>query len=148
MRQHVEQGGRVLWLAERADSQQAYLAGIGIAARHGRGWQGDWASTFTWIRQDQMFQAIPSGGMVDFAFADLIPENVIVGFAPPHFEADVHAGLFVGWLHTTVALVGEQHFGSGRLLISTFQLNAHVESNPVASVMLRDMLEYLTRPAA
>jgi hypothetical protein len=148
MRQHVEQGGHVLWLAEHAESKQAYLAGIGIAARHGRGWQGDWASNFNWIRQDQMFQAIPSGGMVDFAFADLIPENVIVGFDPPHFEADVHAGLFVGWLHTTVALVGERQFGSGRLLISTFQLNAHVESNPVASVMLSDMLGYVTRPAA
>jgi hypothetical protein len=145
LREYVEQGGRVLWLAEQADSQQAYLKNLGIAPRAGHGWQGDWASNFNWIRQDRMFQHIPTGGVVDFAFADLIPDTVITGFAPAEFEGDVHAGLFVGWLHHTVALVAERQIAAGRLLISTFKLSQHLSAHPVARVMLRDMLAYVTR---
>lgn len=148
LRAYVEQGGRVLWLAEQADSQQAYLRNLGIAPRAGRGWQGDWASNFNWIRQDRMFQHIPTGGLVDFAFADLIPDQVIWGFGPADFEANVHAGLFVGWLHHTVALIGERQFGAGRLLISTFQLSEHLADHPVARVMLNELLRYLAQPAA
>ncbi|HEU5099384.1 MAG TPA: glycoside hydrolase family 2 TIM barrel-domain containing protein [Roseiflexaceae bacterium] len=145
LREYVQGGGQVLWLAEQADSQQAYLRGVGIAPRAGRGWEGDWASNFNWIRQDRMFQHIPTGGTVDFAFADLIPDTVIVGMGPAEFEGDVHAGLFVGWLHDTVALVAERQIASGRLLISTFQLSQHLHNHPVAQVMLRDLLAYVTR---
>jgi hypothetical protein len=145
LREYVQQGGRVLWLAEQADSQQAYLKDLGIAPRAGRGWEGDWASNFNWIRQDRMFQHIPTGGLVDFAFADLIPDTVITRMAPAEFEGDVHAGLFVGWLHHTVALVAERQIASGRLLISTFQLSQHLHDHPIASVMLHDMLAYVTR---
>lgn len=145
LREYVQGGGRVLWLAEQADSQQAYLRGMGIAPRAGRGWEGDWASNFNWIRQDRMFGHIPTGGTVDFAFDDLIPDTVITYIAPAEYEGDVHAGLFVGWLHDTVALVAERQIASGRLLTSTFQLSQHLHDHPVAQVMLRDMLAYVTR---
>ena len=82
LREYVQQGGRVLWLAEQADLQQAYLKDMGIAPRAGHGWEGDWASNFNWIRQDRMFQHIPTGGTVDFAFADLIPDTVITRISP------------------------------------------------------------------
>jgi hypothetical protein len=145
LREYVQQGGRVLWLAEQADSQQTYLKDLGIVPRAGHGWQGDWASNFNWIRQDRMFGHIPTGGTVDFAFADLIPDTVITRIAPADFEGDVHAGLFVGWLHHTVALIAERQIASGRLLVSTFQLSQHLHDHPVAGVMLRDMLAYVTR---
>jgi len=146
MRWYVQNGGRVLWLAEQAESQQTYLGSLEIAQRKGRSWQGDWASNFNWIRQDRMFEAIPTGGTVDFAFVDLIPDQVIVGLNSRDFAADVHAGLFVGWLHHTVALVAERHFGSGRLLISTFYLSEYLQGNPVARLMLNDLLAYVVRP--
>ena len=43
--------------------------------------------------------------MVDFAFADLLPNYVITGLAPADFLTHVHAGMFVGWLHRPVGLV-------------------------------------------
>ncbi|HEX8634164.1 MAG TPA: hypothetical protein VF703_08450 [Pyrinomonadaceae bacterium] len=49
------------------------------------------------------------------AFADLTPEHVITGISPRDFAADVHAGLFVGWLHHIAALVAELS-PAGRLL--------------------------------
>jgi hypothetical protein len=145
-RWYVQNGGRVLWLAESNNSQQTYLRNVEIAPRSKRKWQGDWASNMNWIRQDRMFQDIRTGGLVDFAFADLTPEHVITGLSPRDFASDVHAGLFVGWLHHIVALVAERSFGSGRLLISTFRLRDHITSNPVAALMLRGMIGHLSTP--
>jgi glycosyl hydrolase family 2 len=147
LRWYVQRGGRVLWLAESSDAQQTYLGSLSIARRKGRSWQGDWASSMSWIRQDHMFGDIPSGGTVDFAFADLTPEHVIVGLSPRDFAADVHAGLFVGWLHHTAALIAERPIGTGRLLISTFRLRHHRGSHPVAAIMLHDMVAFLARPS-
>jgi hypothetical protein len=148
LRWHVQNGGRVLWLAESTKSQQTYLGTLGIAKRQGRAWQGDWASNLNWIRQERMFNSVPTGGLVDFAFADLTPEHVITGLNPRDFASDVHAGLFVGWLHHTAALVAERRYGSGRLLISTFRLREHLSTHPVAAIMLRDMIAHLAPPAA
>ena len=75
LREYVQQGGRVLWLAEQSRLAADLPGDLGIAQRAGHGWQGDWASNFNWIRQDRMFQHIPTGGTVDFAFADLIPDH-------------------------------------------------------------------------
>lgn len=142
LRRHVQQGGRVLWLAESQEHKQTYLGALGIAKRRGRSWQGDWASNFNWLRQDRLFKAIPTGGVVDFAFADLIPECVIVGLRASDFAASVHSGLFVGWLHHTVALVAERRFGDGMLLICTFLLRERLHDQPVARIMLNDMLAH------
>jgi hypothetical protein len=147
IRWYVQHGGRVLWLAESSASQQAHLGAISIAARQGRSWQGDWASSMSWLRQDKMFGAIPSGGVVDFAFADLTPEAVIVGLQPRDFAGSVHAGLFVGWVHHVVALVAERSVDRGRLMISTFRLAEHLGRHPVATIMVRDMIGRLLRPA-
>jgi len=145
LRWYVQNGGRVLWLAEQPESQQAHLGSISIAQRHGRSWQGDWASSMSWIRQDKMFGDIPSGGTVDFAFADLTPETVIVGLTPRDFAANVHSGLFVGWLHHVVALVAERPIDRGRLMISTYSVRDHLGTHPVASIMMRDMIARTAR---
>jgi hypothetical protein len=146
MRAYVQHGGRVLWLAETADAQQAHLGPISIAQRQGRSWQGDWASSMSWMRQDKIFGGIPTGGTVDFAFADLTPETVIVGLSPRDFAANVHAGLFVGWVHHIVALVAERPIDRGRLMICTFRLREHLGTHPVASIMMRDMIARTARP--
>ena len=145
LRWYVQNGGKVLWLAESGESQRAYLGAIKIDARKDRTWAGDWASNFNWIRQDKMFSGIPSQGCVDFAFADLIPDFVISGLSPRDFASDVHSGLFVGWCHHTVALVAEKRMSSGRLLISTYKLCDHIGAHPVATIMLDDMISHLAR---
>jgi hypothetical protein len=139
----IQQGGRVLWLAESSESLQTYVGSLGIAQRRGRSWQGDWASSLSWIRSDRIFGDLPTGGLVDFAFADLTPDAVIVGLSPRDFASHVHAGLFVGWIHHTVALVAERAIDKGRLLISTFKLREHLGTHPVATIMMRDMIARL-----
>ncbi len=129
-RSHAQDGGRVLWLAEEPDSFQTHLGSWGLAGRHGRSWQGDWASSMSWIRQDRMFQDLPTGGTVDFAFADLTPETVIVGLSPRDYAANVHSGLFVGWVHHIVALVAERRIDKGRLMSCTYRLRDHLGDAP------------------
>src|SRR5919206_502727 len=114
----------------------------------GRTGQGDWASSMNWIRQDKIFGGIPTGGTVDFAFADLTPETVIVGLSPRDFAANVHSGLFVGWAHHIVALVAERPVDRGRLMICTYRLRDHLGNHPVATIMMRDMIARVARPAA
>ncbi len=144
-REYVQRGGRIVWLAESPERRQTVMEHIGIQARAGSKWLGDWASNFNWLRRDHLFQRIPTDGLVDFAFADLTPDCVITGMAPRDFASDVHAGMFIGWLQHPAALVGEARMGHGRVLISTFRLGAHVGVHPVATVMLRDLIEYAAR---
>lgn len=147
-RSFAQDGGRILWLAEDPESFQTHLGPLGLASRHGRSWQGDWASSMSWIRQDRMFQGLPTGGTVDFAFADLTPETVIVGLSPRDFAANVHSGLFVGWVHHIVGLVAERRIDKGRLMICTYRLREHLGAHPVATIMMQDMIDRLTGASA
>jgi hypothetical protein len=99
----------------------------------------------SWIRQDKIFGDIPSGGTVDFAFADLTPETVIVGLTPRDFAANVHSGLLVGWVHHVVALVAERPIDRGRLMICTYSLREHLGTHPVATIMMRDLIARTAR---
>ena len=148
LRWYAQNGGKVLWLAESPESQQAHLGAISIAQRDGRSWQGDWASSMSWIRQDKIFGGIPTGGTVDFAFADLTPEDGHRGPQPRDFAANVHSGLFVGWAHHIVALVAERPIDRGRLMICTYRLREHLGTHPVATIMMRDMIARMTNVAA
>jgi hypothetical protein len=148
-RSYAQAGGHILWLAETPDSYQTHLGSWGVAARAGRSWQGDWASSMSWLRQDRLFGGIPTGGTVDFAFADLTPDAVLVGLSPRDFASRVHAGLFVGWVHHVVALVAERPVDQGRLMACTFRLREHLGQHPVATTLMDDMVRYMAarRPA-
>jgi hypothetical protein len=146
-RQYAQDGGHVLWLAERPESFQTHLGSWSVAAREGRTWQGDWASSMSWLRQDRLFGGIPTGGTVDFAFADLTPDSVLVGLSPRDFASRVHAGLFVGWVHHVVALVAERRIDHGLLMACTFRLRDHLDRHPVATTMMDDMIRHMARRA-
>ena len=106
LRWYAQNGGRVLWLAESPEAQQAHLGAISIAQRSGRSWQGDWASSMSWIRQDKLFGSIPTGGTVDFAFADLTPGDGDRRVEPSRLRGQRALG--------TVCGLGAPHRGPGR----------------------------------
>jgi hypothetical protein len=85
---------------------------------------------------------------VDFAFADLTPESVIVGLSPRDFAANVHSGLVVGWAHHIVALVAERPIDRGRLMICTYRLRDHLGAHPVATILMHDMIARLAGAGA
>ena len=135
-REFLLRGGKVLFLAEEDDALQTHIPNIGVGPRRGTAWQGDWASSFGWHH----FGSIPSGNVVNFAFADLTPEHVIHGFAPRDFATDVYAGLFVGWLHKPIPTVARRRVGRGTLMISTFRLVQNLDTNPLARHILAELI--------
>ncbi len=145
LREHALGGGRVLFLAERDDCQQTSLNGVNIASRVKSGLAGDWASNMNWFKQGPMFNDIPTQGLMNFAFADLTPEQVITGPRAQEFAETVHAGLFLGWIHRNHALIHERGLGRGHIMISTLRLSEHLGTHPVARAMFHDLL---TRTAA
>jgi hypothetical protein len=144
LREYLLQGGKVLFLAESDNSLQTYLGTVDVVPRRSRSWQGDWASSLSWVRRDTVFRRLPVDRVVDFAFAGLTPEHVITGLSSHEFANQVHAGLTVGWLHRTVALVAERRHGKGHILISTFRLRRSLTRNPMAALMLDEMIYYLS----
>jgi len=135
-REFLLHGGRVLLLAETNDALQTHIPGIAIEPRAGTPWQGDWASSFGWHR----FENIPTGNVVDFAFADLTPEHLIHGFSPRDFALDVFAGLFVGWVHKPIPTIARRRVGRGELLVSTFRLSKNLETHSLARYLFEELM--------
>lgn len=140
-RDFVLRGGRVLLLAEDEDALQMHIPGLGIKEREDSIWQGDWASSFGWHR----FEKLPTGGVVNFAFAGLTPEHVISKFSPRDFAFHVHAGLFVGWVHKAVPTIARRQAGKGEVLVSTFRLSQNVETNPLARYLFAELMKIIEK---
>jgi hypothetical protein len=138
-REFLLRGGKVLFLAEEDNALQTYIPGISIEPRRGTPWQGDWASSFGWHR----FASLPTENVVNFAFVDLTPEHIIQGFPPRDFALDVFAGLFVGWLQKPVPTIARRRVGRGELIISTFRLTKHLETNPLAKHLFAELLKLI-----
>ena len=142
LREFVLRGGQVLLLAEDEDALQMHIPGLKIKEREGTVWQGDWASSFGWHR----FDKLPTGGVVNFAFAGLTPEHIISGFSSRDFAFNVYAGLFVGWLHKAVPTIAKRHVGQGEVLISTFQLAKNLDNNPLAMYLFAELMTLIKTP--
>ncbi|HID06137.1 MAG TPA: hypothetical protein EYP10_03210, partial [Armatimonadetes bacterium] len=54
----LRDGGRVLLLAEGTDALGAIQMPLRIASRNEKGWWGDWATSFLWLRRDGMFEHV------------------------------------------------------------------------------------------
>lgn len=163
----VQAGGRVLLMAEREMSLTPlfpHWQGVHVKARAGTQWQGDWASSFSWLRRRAGFEALPGNVLLDESFDRVIPDHVIAGCNLHDFHSRVHAGIVVGWVHKAAALAVERGYGDGHVLSSTFRLfrdpagadptatvlldRLIAAAGGVASVELRDRLHATYDPAA
>lgn len=142
VRDRMRAGGRVLLLAQGPDAIAAPFSRVHIRPRAGTVWQGDWASSFAWLRRDGPYAAIPGGPLLDFSFSRVIPEHVIVGLPPWDSFALSDAGLFVGWIHKPASLISRVAYGAGQALLSTFHMPAEqIGVEPMTTVLLRAMIQ-------
>jgi len=139
---YVRHGGRLLLLAEEPAAIGASPLGVSIAAREGTPWAGDWISSFGWLRRAGPFGRIPGGPLFDLSFDRVIPEHVLVGPKPGDFEAQVYAGLFVGWINEPAALICQRSYGRGLAVLTTFRLTRDSPgSDPLATTLLDALIE-------
>jgi hypothetical protein len=100
-----------------------------------------WASSFGWLHRPCSFLRVPGGPLLDETFDRVLPKYVISGCNLLDFQARVHAGLVVGWIHKPVALVVERSYGKGRFVVSTFRLFRDPPgADPTATVLLDSLL--------
>jgi hypothetical protein len=141
---YVRSGGRLLLCPEAELSLHPFFPhwqNVRVLKRADTLWQGDWASTFSWLNRAGPFAGLPGGLLLDAAFEKVLPRHVIGGCNLLDFQARVHAGLVVGWIHKAAALIVERSYGTGRVVASTFRLfHDGTRGDPTAAVLLQALI--------
>lgn len=138
-------GARVVLLADAPQELQPvfpHFQAVRVVARKGTIWQGAWASSFSWVRRAGPFARLPGGPLIDHSFDRVIPNHVIANCTIWDFQARVHAGMVVGWVHKPAALIVERDYGRGRLVATTFRLLEDAPgADPTATALLDGLIE-------
>jgi hypothetical protein len=80
--------------------------------------------------------------LLDHSFDRVIPDHLLAGFSPLDFAAYVYAGLYVGWIHKPVALIGVRRCGEGRAVLTTFRLTRDAPgADPTATALLDALIK-------
>ena len=118
------------------------LPNIVLHERHGTIWRGDWIASFSWIKRDGAFAALPGGPLFDLSFDRVVPHNVMAGFRNWEYAAAVQAGVVVGWAHKPAATIAQRRVGNGTLVATTFRLLSDAAGvDPVAAALFHALLE-------
>jgi hypothetical protein len=95
-----------------------------VVARSGTAWQGDWANSFAWMKKQGPLGHFPGSPLLEMEWAEIMPDAVITRLPPWVLRHHSWAGLAVGWVHKAVSLLAVIPYGKGRMLVTTFKLNA------------------------
>jgi hypothetical protein len=158
----LEAGGAALFLVHSADDVAPDLpdrnalrirdrrARIDQRSKEKNPWEGDWVTNFNWIKHDPLFRGIPritdsplNGDLMDFQYYKVIPNQVMLGWSQADDFRDILAGMVVGWIHSPAAMLAQCRRGKGRLLATTLKLESAFGDDPVATVLLRNLIGYL-----
>jgi Glycosyl hydrolases family 2, sugar binding domain/Glycosyl hydrolases family 2, TIM barrel domain/Glycosyl hydrolases family 2 len=153
----ADAGGHVLALVRTRDAVPAELDLAHRVAVHLRRlphagypgqrspWDGDWVSNFNWILPEA-FSRLPVRAPLDFAYTEVAPDHVLLGYDPAKHADEVPAAMFVGWVHAPAALIWSFQQGAGSMTLTTFRLAP--ERGPVATVLLDDLVHMAAARAA
>ncbi|MDQ3250205.1 MAG: glycoside hydrolase family 2, partial [Chloroflexota bacterium] len=140
----VQAGAQVLLLAGSDFAQNKRnirLPGGGVLARKGTIWQGDWATSFSWLKKTGPFAHLPGGPLLEMEYADIMPDAVIVGLPAWLTREQSWAGLALGWIHKPVSLLAKLPYGNGALTVTTFNLTAALlEQNVIAQGLMSGLV--------
>ena len=149
--EYVRSGGHLLLVPGEPMALHPFFPhwqNVRVVDRDGTLWQGDWASSFSWLDGSGPFARLPGGPLLSFAFESVLPRRVISGCNLLDFQARVHAGIVVGWVHKAAALIVERGYGKGRVVTATFQLfDRKICEDPTAYVLLQRLLALCMTPA-
>jgi hypothetical protein len=128
--------------AARAESQGLRLPVGSLRPRQGTPWQGDWATSFSWLKKSGPFANLPGEPLLGMEYAAIMPDAVLTGLPAWAMRDHCWAGLALGWVHKPVALVADVPYGRGKVTISTFNLTEEtLVGNAVAEVLLAGLIQ-------
>lgn len=139
VKQALESGSTVILLAR---GPLTITQDLKIEPRSKDDFSGNWISNFAWVRKDApTFKKIGFGTLSGFETEASTPESVVIGIPPGEFK-DVLAGEFYGWIHSSVGTLVQVRYGKGRLLICTYSLNTPYGTDPYATYLMDDLVNY------
>ncbi len=145
----VQRGGAALLLALERESLPRTTSGLASVGRDKNGWWGDWCTNLNWFRSgggrsgDNPWASLPQTRQFNFTFQGVVPNRVLVGWDAAEDADDIRAGLFLGWVRFPAALAAGFRYGEGKVLATTFDLLRRAPRDPVALVMLGDLLRFV-----
>jgi hypothetical protein len=161
----IADGGRVLFLVHSAEAVSPDVPErerIKIRDRHARiekntweknPWEGDWVNNYNWVKHGALSEGIPravesplDGEVMDFQYYKVMPDHVLCGWSPDRDFADILSGIVVGWVHSPAALLAQASWGQGKLLATTLKLEGAFGDDPVATILLQNLIAYLKSP--
>ena len=97
-----------------------------------------------WAKRHPIFEGMPSGGLMDYAYyREIIPDAVWVGQDPP---AEAVAGAIkASQDYSSGLMVAVHNLGEGRFVLSTLRIRENLDLHPAAERLLRNMLRYAAR---
>jgi len=104
-----------------------------------------------WAKCHPIFEGLPSGGLMDYAYyREIIPDAVWSGQDPP---AEAVAGAIkASQDYASGLMVAVYDLGAGRFVLNTLRIRENLGPNPVAERLLRNLLRYaaadLAKPTA
>ncbi len=143
----VQQGASALLIADENFSLSKgnlRLPAGAIVARENTQWEGDWATSFSWLEKRGPFAILPGSPLLEMEYSDLMPDAVYAGL--PAWAARTHswAGLALGWIHKPVSLLAAMPYGKGQLAVTTFKLDdRRLGENVVAQALFDGIVQLL-----
>jgi hypothetical protein len=145
----VQQGAHMLVLAgeEATTATNTVSLPVGrVVARAGGPWQGDWATSYSWLKKQGPFAHLPGDPLLGMEYAPVMPGNVITGIPAWAFARRSWAGLALGWVHKPASLLAQARYGRGSLTATTFRLSPELlTSDAIAQALFGGMVELARR---
>ncbi len=91
-----------------------------------------------------IFDRVPSGNPITWAYYRLWPKKVLEGLKPEQHE-DILAGGYMNLLNHQVATMAQFKVGKGVLIVTTLDLFEAVVEDPAAVLVFNDLLDYANR---
>lgn len=140
----LQRGAHVLLLAgpDFQEHPESIRLPVGsVVPRAGTAWQGDWATSFSWLRKEGPFANLPGGPFLEMEYAEIMPDAVLTGVPAWRYRNRTWAGLALGWIHKPVSLVAKIPYGRGSITVSTFNLPADLVANhAIAQTLLAGLI--------
>jgi hypothetical protein len=130
--------------AASAANRNIRLPAGAIAARKNTHWEGDWATSFSWLNKTGPFSVLPGKPLLEMEYADIMPDAVVAGLTAWAYVSHSWAGIALGWIHKPASLLASMPYGNGQLAVTTFKLNSQtLPNNVIAQAVLDGALQLL-----